>query len=802
MLTANNNYTVEGLVAKYRNFVKEHYPKNIDDLCEGKDGKLVEVLNPIPPYGDAGEQLLAILYKTVKGNNADPEIVNALSEYEAAFYKDAFTEEEFVFLCERYYDFVSYIFEHREEWNVIRNSLQHISKERMRLVKEYISPQEGDRVYIADTEYCDLAVQFPNCIIEGFTGWNYKQKEVWALGQIRMDAMGIDSRIVSGEEIDDEYIYTLPKAGSIDYVIFRANENKYFAQEIFGTECTDVEALYNLLKPGGKMLFFSEFKDELVGTDDFFNFRQKIVEEQAISSIVSYEDYSIVGNGKSSYIMLCLTKTLNHSVAIKNEKMSYTEVIPADQIESDILLPNYYMLKRPSDWISLSSIAELLPYERLSIYSKKEDFVIPEDAKEMLLVFPDVLADSYKDANLLDKSVNVVGDPAFNESEWMAFMVAKNPCILLCGNDVKLKLGYTTKVPDKGFAYSDCCGLIPRDGIDLRYLAALLLEPAVKEQILKLCDGFVSYHTLELVFDKVFIPNHNELERMAFLSEANYNALISSQEEMKKQHEEYKKSVRMRKHALTQSLSSMKAMFYSLNAFRVRQNGNISDNDKISRLKGTTVKEAFDFLDKNITDMMPAMEHIADVEYNFSKPEWIDPEKFIENYVAKYEKGWIDFKSIVTWEDGNNLAKTDIQDPATGEIIIKKGYPINLLWFPKDALERIFNNVVSNALAHGFTDKSRHDYQVRFSWRTDGLSLMIEIENNGTSIPADRDTTSLLEYGVSSALHRDGHNGIGCNEIDDIMHRYDGSVEIVSVPDENFTVKYILKFNRSNILRV
>ena len=89
---------------------------------------------------------------------------------------------------------------------------------------------------------------------------------------------------------------------------------------------------------------------------------------------------------------------------------------------------------------------------------------------------------------------------------------------------------------------------------------------------------------------------------------------------------------------------------------------------------------------------------------------------------------------------------------------------------------------------------------------TDGLSnsctVTLEIENNGTAIPSDRDTASLLEYGVSSALHQNGHNGIGCNEIDDIMRRYDGKVEIVSSPEKEFTVKYVLTFNRSNIVNI
>ena len=81
------------------------------------------------------------------------------------------------------------------------------------------------------------------------------------------------------------------------------------------------------------------------------------------------------------------------------------------------------------------------------------------------------------------------------------------------------------------------------------------------------------------------------------------------------------------------------------------------------------------------------------------------------------------------------------------------------------------------------------------------MALIVEIDNNGSAIPNDRDTASLLEYGVSTNLHNDGHNGIGCNEIDDIMQRYDGKVEIVSSPEKDFPVKYILTFNRSNTVR-
>ena len=806
MSTTNNNtenYTVENLVAKYRNYVDDHCPKSYS-VCEGKDGNLVDVYTPLPPYCNTGEQLLISLYKATEGNNINKEIEKALLEYENAFYKDALSEDEYAYLCMHYSETVSYLFAHRDEWDVMGKELRRgISKERLRLVHEYIKPQKGSKIFIADTEYCDLAVQFPNCVVEGFTGWNYKHKEVWAIGQIRLLAMGIESRIVPGKEVDDKYTYSLPEVGSVDYVIVRVNENKYFAQTIFGTECTDIEALYDLLKPNGKMLFFSETRNELAGTkkNDFLNFRKRIVNDKSISSLVKYEDKAIIGDGKINYIMLDIIKSLNQTVSIIDETKSNKKVIPAGNIDSDILWPSFYMVNRPSDWKPLSSIAELFPDISLAKFVKGKGYVLPEEAKDMLLVQPNTFGDSYKDANLWQKSVCYVNDPVFDESDWIDFHVVKKPCILLSGNKETLKAGYTRRVPENGFAYIAGCALVPKDGIDLRYLTALLFEPAIKNQILTICDGSVSHYTMSLILDKILIPDHDELEQMKFLAEANYEAWGATQEEMKKEHENYTKAVRMRKHSLSQSVLAMKSTFSALNKYRVRNNGLIKDNDAISPVAEITAGDTFELLLKDLDDLGIKVDHIADVEYTFNNPEWIDPEKYIEDYVAKNQNGWLTFKPVLAWSHGNNVAKDKMIDITSGKII-EKGNTINTFLFPKDALDKIFNNIVSNAKAYGFTDNQRRDYILRFSWHYDGIALALIIENNGTPIPSDRDTASLLEYGVSSALNKDGHNGIGCSEIREIMSEYNGNVRIVSSPDEHFTVKYVLTFERCNCIEV
>ena len=863
MSTQNNNFTVENLVAKYRDYVDEHCPKSYDvSEWVDKEGKahFEEFHTPCSPEANAGEQLLIVIYKTIAGDNVQKDIVNALSQFSNAYYPNVLSEDEMAFLCKNYKETVEYLFVHRDEWTAgIKYQLNKISKERERLIKEYVKPDEGSTVFIADTEYCDLAVQFPNCTIKGFTGLgNDEAKTAWALGQIRMWALGIKSEIVSGEGEFEDYSYELPQKGSVDFVILRANGHKYLAQNIFGTECNDINALYDLLKPNGRMIFFSEFLDEMTDSmrpnkeivpdiiemaakkkktkrslskDLISVFRYRVVKEHAIETIVSFAEDGIFGSGtRRKSIMLVLKKADLKSVCVKSESMGISRDVEIKDIDGDILWPGYYFANRPKNGISLSKIAsysklldmdDVLEEKDIEFDDAKDEIVLSERTKKILNMFsvvtPAAMANEYKDANLCHINLKENGYSVFERVRKWIRIITK-PCVLLYGRNDKFVAGYVDQIPSKeklatlldsnpalapneGIATLDWVSCItPMEGVDVRYVTALLLSPEIKEQIITICEGYVNDLTLPLIMDKVIVPNHTDKERLAFLSEVNYEALVSSQREMEQTHEDYKKAVRMRKHALSQSLSSIEATFYALNAYRERNGGTISDNDRYSRIKKTTVKEGFEYLSKALKSMLIKMDRIADVEYTFSEPISINPEIFVEEYIAENESAWTNFKPIMSWIKGHNQYDKVIKGPNTDKtIVIGKGESINTLMFPKDALKQIFDNIISNALSHGFIDESRKDYKMKFSWETDGIVMKIFIENNGTPIPSNRSTASLLEYGVSTALNQSGHNGIGCNEIDGIMRKYDGKVAIVSSPDSEFTVKYVLTFNRDTI---
>lgn len=762
MSIQNNNFTVENLVAKYYNYVNEHCPKSSEaSEWVDKEGKyhFEEIHMPFSPEANVVEQLLVVLYKKVEGDKAQKEILDALSKYADVFYTSALSDNEMSFLCDHYKDVVSYLFAHREKWNVgIKTDFGQYSKVRERLVKEYAKPGSGAKMFIADTEYCELAAQFPNCIVEGFTGWNYKQKEVWALGQIRLKAMGIESRIVSGEEVDGNYTYTLPKAGSMDFVIVRVNENKYFAQKIFGTECTDIDALYNLLKPDGKMLFFSESKNELAGTEknSLLNFRERIVMDKAISSLVEYEDKVYIGDGKTKYIMLVLTKSLNQNVSIIDEIKLYKKVIPIEQMDSTILWPSYYMTFKPKDGIALSEIVSFHDLGRrwekdidrdLIIERENGDWILSENVKKMPVVAPVDMSTEYKDANLCEVQLKLAGDSIYNQ--WIGWLrKIEQPCILLFGKKEKFVVGYINQLPEEGMATLDTvvC-LIPKKGIDVRYVAALLLIPEVRNQITSICEGSVNDSSFPLIINKVIVPNHNDKERLAFLSETNYKALISSKKEVEKSFDkkfgkmkaDYINEVRMRKHDmrphLRQLASSERLMLHYID--------NINNLEELKKAMKRQIANSHDALE-SISELV---DHLSDEE-RFGEPERVNLNKFFEDLEINHNDN-----ECFTLETYCEEAISQIRGESLSEIVEHaqaKGISLeqfvkqynadtNALYVniaPVD-LNRLVNNIVENARRHGFTDKCRNDYYFSVNVKINNLRNMYQIDfcNNGNPLP-------------------------------------------------------------------
>lgn len=802
MQTVNNNFTVEALVAKYRNFVDEHCPK--ESYWDPKEGNISGPLDPIDCYAEA--HLLVTLYKRIAGENTDQNILEALSKYTAAFYTNALNEEEMDFLANHFSKVSTFIFNNFAD-KYTKGWIGRPTQKVYEIIEKLKKVEAGKTIFIGGAGLCDMALLFPNCTIKGYSEYDFFEeyigdKEMWALGQIRLFAAGIKSEIKPFHEDTKNSQYM----SDVDIAIFDTAD-RYSYPFSNGSE-----HLFQYMKPNSKFLLFLD-KQNAAG-NSMAGLTKMLVEKKCIYSIVSFEEPNAIfgTNTTKTTICVCANKAVSNVVCIKNDATGDLIQLSANMLDPTILWPSYYLTAKSKEGIALSEIVsfqDLKPKNMEDIVFKKTTFndekeciewILSDKEKNILVVAPTNLSTRYEDAKLCKEILHPAGDPLFEKQLGLLCNIMQ-PCVLLYGRKDKLVAGYIKDLPSEGIvAYRQFACLVPKEGIDVRYVAALLLTPEVKNQIMSICEGEVDAQLFPLIMDKIIVPNHTDLERATFLSEANYNAFESSRKELEQEHKSYIKAVRMRKHALTQSASSIEATFYALNAYRERKNGTISDNERISRIAQTTVKDAFEYLSKATKDLLVKLDHIADVEYTFTKPEWINPEEFVESYIQKHENGWVNFKPVVKWAKGHNLADKDLTD-LSGETILHKGESIYTMMFPRDALKQILDNIVSNAISHGFIDKSYHNYQLRFSWETDGTALKMCVENNGAPIPSDRSTSSLLEYGVSTSLNSKGHHGIGCNEIDSIMRKYDGKIELVSSPDDEFRVKYILTFNRTNILK-
>lgn len=850
MSTQNNNFTVENLVAKYREYVNEHCPKTYDvSEWVDKEGKahFEEFHTPCSPEANAGEQLLIVIYKTIAGDNVQKDIVNALSQFSNAYYPNVLSEDEMAFLCKNYKETVEYLFVHRDEWTAgVKYQLNKISKERERLIKEYVEPDEGSTVFIADTEYCDLAVQFPNCTIKGFTGLgNDEAKTAWALGQIRMWALGIKSEIVSGEGEFEDYSYELPQKGSVDFVILRANTNRYFAQNIFGTECNDINALYDLLKPNGRMIFFSEFMSEMAGADcsnDFVaekdsrdqlfrlsgkrrtsdtiisSFRHHLAKEKAIETIVSFEDEDYVyGTRKRKNIMLVLSKARVKNVCVKNDNLGISKEIDVENIDGDLLWPGYYLANKPENGIPLSeivsysemlSIHDVLEEEDVTYDVTKDETILSDRAKKILNMFsvvtPADMASDYKDTNLCNANLQDGGLSIYEKLGWIR--VLTKPCILLYGRNDKFVVGYVDKIPKQklvtlldsnpclepmeGIATVDIVPCLePKEGIDVRYIAALLLKPEIKEQIISVCEGDVDDVILPLVIDKIIVPNHTEKERLSFLVEANYNALVSSQKEMKEKYErEIVELNKKHQGKLDNYQHGMRKPIREIGSAIRRMERYIRENIENVEIKDYLLQRTI-HIKNHKESLLEDIERLNE-EKTYGEPIVFDIDHCLKSYTNYFGKdieiryqNEISKRQIEQYMASQEYNKLETPEkPAALDAKIHELSPIFV-----DIAEYNFNKIVKrildNADDHGFSNTTHEKciVEIDLDWDNDMEKLRIDFRNNGTPLPEGLTKEIYGEYKRYGG--KTGKTGIGGYEVADNVIHYGGDFTLFQDKD-------------------
>ena len=786
MQTANNNFTVEALVAKYRNFVDEHCPK--ESYWDPKEGNISGPLDPIDCYAEA--HLLVTLYKRIAGENTDQNILEALSKYTAAFYTNALNEEEMDFLANHFSKVSTFIFNNFAD-KYTKGWIGRPTQKVYEIIEKLKKVEAGKTIFIGGAGLCDMALLFPNCTIKGYSEYDFFEehigdKEMWALGQIRLFAAGIKSEIKPFHEDTKNSQYM----SDVDIAIFDTAD-RYSYPFSNGSE-----HLFQYMKPNSEFLLFLD-KQNAAG-NSMAGLTKMLVEKKCIYSIVSFEEPNAIfgTNTTKTTICVCANKAVSNVVCIKNDATGDLIQLSANMLDPTILWPSYYLTAKSKEGITLSEIVsfqdlgpknkENLVFKKTTFNDEKEciEWILSDKEKNILVVAPTNLSTRYEDAKLCKEILHPAGDPLFEKQLGLLCNIMQ-PCVLLYGRKDKLVAGYIKDLPSEGIvAYRQFACLVPKEGIDVRYVAALLLTPEVKNQIMSICEGEVDAQLFPLIMDKIIVPNHTDLERATFLSEANYQAIEASKKKMEEclneKKSEYINEVRMRKHDmrphLRQMTSSERLMLYYLD-----NTNDIEDLIKLLKKQLFTSHNALQSLSELV-------EHLSNEE-RFGEPESVNLNDYFHNIEKNSE---VNFTIKVSCEKALAQRKKEIEElkeknkkenvPSMQDMDEKTITECSLdVYIAPVDLDRIVNNIIENARRHGgLSDGRKTDYYISIDVKIDYQRDMYQIDfsNNGKPLPKGM---TKERYGLKG--EKAGPNagtGSGGYIVKSIVEHYGGDFDLFS----------------------
>lgn len=757
-------------------------------------------------FNQNGLGLLAEAYRIAAGEYAKPEILNILNEYE--FKEDILSQQELRFLSKHLNELFDLV--------VSSNGVKFHSSD------GFIQPQEV-------TDFMCKMASFPEdvTVYNPFSGANSYaialpnhvvgeelNRTTWALGQIRLFANNADKRADISLGDSFESMTSNKKFSAIISSPAYLVENGHEIADIVGM-------LYNKLEDGGRLACivsagFLFRKDRKVRT-----VREKLIHDKAIASVVMLPSNIFTGSSVAQAAIL-LTKGIENEDILFGNAGGYTRFAKSvfrattfdlenflEAFESDLedtqkrygpcegqtgiaisyekligsdLTPSLYLTPKPTDGVPLSELVEEVPELRGK----------------------DISAEYYITGSSIPAAMHRKPFvPAKVEAEKVAtakkhVQVPENAVILaiVSGNIRTVYTeGFTGKI---AFPTEFIKVLNPKNGVSAKYLAAVLSTKIVADQIKAQTVGVTIPSLNKLNLGQIILPRHSTVEeREQLISKVLSSEMSNLESELQETLDSQKREVRSTRHAMIQTLSALSSNWEQLKMYAELHEEGIKLSDTVGRINPISVKDLMGSIGYAMSTLQRQVESLR-----FEKPDWgkdaeINPYKFINDYIAAHSTPAVRMVNI----GNDNVADFPYFDDETGESKYHHTDAADIFYAPVRLLERIFDNIVANAKAHGFTAASTNN-EIRFDWKSEDGGIVITIANNGRPLKDGVTGEDVLMSGFTTALNEnasDGtlHSGQGGFEIKSLMEGL-GTVEVISQPDAEFPVIYKLTFEKTN----
>lgn len=360
-------------------------------------------------------------------------------------------------------------------------------------------------------------------------------------------------------------------------------------------------------------------------------------------------------------------------------------------------------------------------------------------------------------------------------------------CLLITNYGAQLTVSYFSYTGEPIFCSPHIhCFTAQTGKIEIGHLIYQLLKTREVSSQVKflLGDNFIGRINIDDVLDIRIFPNDN-LSRSQ-ISQKSYAENIradfkgffeTSSSNVTLLKDSSNREIASLRHTSAQYLSALLSSVQGLKKFLEKEGGKeISLNSIYSQSQNITLADHLKTSEKlilSITDMLlnNSTERVQSVPVDLLRVIR-EAQNFYTNRNFYFEELQIDNSSF-----GKNASISEL-----------------LVLFDVDSFLKLFSNVISNAISHGFKNRlGQNIIRTSIYFDNDENKCVLEISNNGLPLAEDFDFTRLVTWGEKTS-DSEG-KGIGGADILKIMENHNGRFELFNSPMEEFPVTYKLSFN-------
>ncbi len=390
----------------------------------------------------------------------------------------------------------------------------------------------------------------------------------------------------------------------------------------------------------------------------------------------------------------------------------------------------------------------------------------------------------YKRVTIKDLSSNpdayLLNSDDLSEGELRSnFRLLDNNVLLLSRLGTKIKPTFYAS-SNKQIAYSSnniYAFKVNQTKILLEYLVAELHKDYIKFQI----EGYRTGTSIPMIRRQdllnilIIIPSLKEQKEIVEQErQGRFQSLakdLGFEKEIAKLKEAQMRDLGSKKHNIMQHLNNVKSSADVLTKMMELNNGVLKNDEVIDPRRGITVEKRFLRLQESLEKVIYYVDNITN-EVKYDDPEILNPIKFLKECK---ERGLQN-------------------DLFTVEFIVEKETFQGrepLISISKNDLEEIYNNILENAINHGFIDKSK-SYVFRISVAYIEGFLEINFENNGKAFPLG----IAKKYDVKGEKAGEtAGTGIGLWKVAEIAKHFDCKLVVFDEPKSEFPVGFKFLFN-------